>query len=308
MGSLLDLVGIGIDIAQTRQIYKARSELERLKAGAQAAAERQMILEILRNFIFDIAQDVRMLEKHLETLPLQSYTVARALKWRIKDSGISPEIFPDLADKEYVQEVLTSIDSIAKRSREHLSNEQLARANTATDYIIEGDLLARAIEAKSALEDLQVMDLEWKKASKQASHTSSLKSIGCLGLIGTFTIVPMVLMVLVGFMGSISEILASISMVFSIGVWLVCLVGSIVLLGKGKPQRYRELQAQREALREKLLPADEWNRVVQLWGDLPSQGYRKIQAERQRFLNGIFGQIEGFDKFMLPGQQSATVG
>ncbi len=298
MSGWLDLIGIGIDVAQSHQIYKAREELGQLQAGAQAEAARKLILEMMRSFVFEIVQDIKALEDHMQTAPQQVYVVARALEWRLQDSGISPDIFPDFADKEYVQQAFTRIKSATQQSRGRLSEEQLTQAETAIGYITESGLLNQAIGAKSALEELQSTEPEWNMLSKQAGKASGSKTLGCLGLFFTFSFVPLLIGGVVGWLASINDILGSISGLLGMGAWLACLVGSIVLMAKSKPARYQQMKVERESLQSKLMKREEWEKITALWGDLSSQGYRDIQTTRANFLRGVFGQVEGFDKFL----------
>lgn len=115
---------------------------------------------------------------------------------------------------------------------------------------------------------------------------------------GTFIIVPAILIGIVSTMSNTSELLGSISGVVATLVWLVCLAGSIALLAQSKPTRYEQLQKTRETWRSKLLPREKWEQVVSLWGEKSSQGYQEVQESRNNFLHGIFGQVEGFDKFL----------
>ncbi len=298
MSGWLDLIGIGIDVAQSHQIYKAREELGQLQAGAQAEAARKLILEMMRSFVFEIVQDIKALEDHMQTAPQQVYVVARALEWRLQDSGISPDIFPDFADKEYVQQAFTRIKSATQQSRGRLSEEQFTQAETAIGYITESGLLNQAIGAKSALEELQSTEQEWNMLSKQAGKASGSKTLGCLGLFFTFSFVPLLIGGVVGWLGSINDILGGISGLLGMGAWLACLIGSIVLMAKSKPARYQQMKVERESLQNKLMKREEWEKITALWGDLSSQGYRDVQTTRANFLRGVFGQVEGFDKFL----------
>lgn len=302
MSGWLDLIGIGIDVAQSHQIYKAREELGQLQAGAQAEAARKLILEMMRSFVFEIVQDIKALEDHMQTAPQQVYVVARALEWRLQDSGMSPDIFPDFADKEYVQQAFTRIKLATQQSRGRLSEGQLTQAETAISYITETGLLTKAIEAKSAQEELQATEPEWRKLANQASSASTRKTLGCFGLLFfTFGLIPMGLGAFVLFVGDLNEFLGAVSGLIAVGIWIACLVGNIILIKKGKPAHYEQMKTEREELQKKLLPRDVWEKVVNLWGDLSSQGYRDIQATRANLLRGVFGQVEGFDKFLPSG-------
>ncbi len=293
MSGLLDLIGIGIDIAQSHQIYKAREELGQLKAGVQTEAARKLILEMMRSFVFEIMQDIKALEDHMQTAPQQVYVVARALEWRLQDSGISPDIFPDFADKEYVQQAFTKIKLATQQSRGRLSEEQLTQAETAIKYTTEAGLLNQAIEAKSAFEKLQATEAEWNELSKQSSSASKSKTWGCSVLFLAFALLFACLAASLG--GDTGWV------IFTGFVGMICLVGGVVLMAKSKPAHYQQAKAIREELQKKLLPREQWDKVVNLWGDLSSLGYRDIQTTRANFLRGVFGQVEGFDKFLPSG-------
>lgn len=301
MSGWLDLIGIGIDVAQSHQIYKAREQLAQIQTGAQEEAMRKLVLEVMRNFVFEIAQDIKALEEKMQVAPQQVYVVARALEWRLQDSGISPEIFSEFSDKEYVQQTFTKIRTAVQQSRTLLAQEQLTQAETAIGYIVESGLLNQAIEAKSALEELKSTETEWNILSKQAGNASGMKTLGCLGLFLTFSLVPMFIMMFVVILAAYNDILGNISGLLGLVAWFVCLIGSIVLVAKSKPAHYQQMKAERESLQSKLMKSEEWNKVIALWGDLSSQGYRDIQDTRANFLRNVFGQLEGFDKFLPSG-------
>jgi len=298
MSGWLDLIGIGIDVAQSHQIYKAREELQQLQAGAEEAALHKAVLEMMRNFVFEIAQDIKALEDKMQTAPQQVYVVARALEWRLQDSGISPDIFSEFNDKEYVQQTFTKIRTAVQQSKALLSQEQLTQAETAVGYIAESGLLNQAIETKSAFEELQSTEPEWNRLSKQAGKASSMKTLGCLGLFLTFSVVPVSILIVVSLIYSINDTLGAISRLLGIGAWLVCLVGSVILMAKIKPIPYQQMKVKRESLQSKIMKQDDWKKAISLWGNLSSQGYRDIQTTRANFLRGIFGQVEGFNKFL----------
>lgn len=298
MSGWLDLIGIGIDIAQSNQIYKAREQLNQLQSGAQEEAVRKFILETMRNFIFEIAQDIKALEERMDIAPQQVYIVARALEWRLQDTGISPDLFPDFADKEYVQQTFTRIQKAMRQSRDRLSVEQVTQADTAINYAIEASLLNKTIEAKLALEELYSTEPEWRQLSSEASSADSRKTTGCLVLFLTLAVLPAGLALVIAIVYDISEFLASIVGFVGFCLWVLALVWNIKLFGKGKPAQYEQVKAHREELQKKLLPKEEWDQAVRLWGNLSSQGYQEMQATRTRFLQNMLGQVEGFEKFL----------
>jgi len=69
-------------------------------------------------------------------------------------------------------------------------------------------------------------------------------------------------------------------------------------MAKIKPIPYQQMKVKRESLQSKIMKQDDWKKAISLWGNLSSQGYRDIQTTRANFLRGIFGQVEGFNKFL----------
>jgi hypothetical protein len=302
MGSWLDLVNAGLNVAHSHQIRQAQEQLQAMEADAAEAALRAHILEIMRNYVFEISQDIRALDEHLQTAPQQVYVIAHALRWRIQELGITPEIFPEFADKEYVQQTQTKIKDAIQQSQSLMPPEQRAQADKAVKFVEQSALLQKAIDAMSAKEKLADTEQEWAALSQKAKRAKNNKTLGCLALVGTFLIVPAISDVISALMASISEFLGGLTMLISLVVWVGGMIGSIVLLAKqSKPEGYEQLKETRETWKSELLPNETWERVVSLWGKRTSQGYQEIQRSRNNFLSGMFGQVDGFDKFLPAG-------
>lgn len=301
MSGWLNLLNIGIDAAQSYQIRKTREDLGRIHAGQQEEAARKLILEMARNFVFEIAQQLKALEDQAQTAPQQAYIVARALDWRLQDNGISPVLFPDFADKEYIENTFSRIRAVVKVSKAALSEEQLDEAELAVKFVTQSDLLNRAIAAASAWEELQARAPEWRDLSKQAASASNGKTLGCLALIGTFTVLPAILGAITMGLANESEGLGAFAAVLSIIVWGACLVGGIVLRTKKKPEAYEQMKTRREELNKQLLSREQWEPIISLFGSKSSQGYRDIQSLRADFIGGIVDQVQGLDGFLPAG-------
>jgi hypothetical protein len=300
MSSWLDLVNFGLNAAHSYQIQQTRAQLQRMETDAVESALHAQLLEIMRNFVFEIAQDIKALEDHLQTAPQQVYVVAHALRWRFQNMGITPEIFPEFVDKEYVQKTRTKIGEAIQSSKALMRPSQLTQAETAVKFVTQSDLLQQAIEAMSAKEKLQASESEWKAVSTENQQAKNQKGLGCLALFGSLFIVPGILFSIVPLFFTVSELLGGISTMIAALVSLGCIVGSINLMvkSKSKPKRYEELKEMREGWRNKLLPRETWEEVVRLWGEKSSYEYKEIQQSHNDFLRGMFGQVEGFDKFL----------
>lgn len=306
MSSWLDLIGIGIDVAQSYQIYQARQQLGQMQAGAEATALQKQVLEVLRNFVFETAQDVKALEQRVTGSPQPVYVVARALNWRFQDIGISPEIFPDFSDKEYVLKVQETIAGVTQETRDRLSDAQVSQADACVQAIVQMPLLEQAIEAQEAHEHLQATEAEWRAIS--AKRTKGM--FGGLGTLAfAWVICPM--------MACISSSIASINrfstgqvggfftQVMEGGILLTTLlvmlggsIGGIILLAKSSTGRFGELKRARRAWREKMPAREVWEQIVAAFGEQSSDEYREMRAARQNLMRQVLARVEGFDKYL----------
>jgi len=225
----LDLLDVGIGAAQFYQIRKAREQLSRTEAGAAAEAMRTETLEVLRNFVFECAQDLKALESHVASSPQAVYVVARAFEQRFQEIGITPAIFPEFADKEYVQQVQTKTQAAIQESHNRLSADQIQQAGACFDAIMQMPLLNQAIEATQAVEQLQATKAEWEALDKKARRASSRKGLGILGLGGTFLLLAPIACFVAMFLGQANDVLGLLGMLGVCAVILGGLVGSILL-------------------------------------------------------------------------------
>jgi hypothetical protein len=299
-----DWVIIGIDAAQLHQIRKAREQLSRAEAGAAAEATRRKVLEVLRNFVFECARDLKALESHTHSSPQPVYVVARAFERRFQEIGITPGIFPEFADKEYVQQVQTKTRAAIQESRNRLSDSQLQQAEACFNAIVQMPLLNQAIEATGALEQLQATEAEWKALGKQASKARQRKVLGFLVLGVTFLFLAPLACVVASILGSVRDILGELGLLGVPVVLLGGLVGSILLITSGlkaTPSDYQRLKTTRQKWQAKLMPRETWEQVVALFGEHDSVEYRNIRTTREDLMRAVLGQVEGFDELLPAG-------
>lgn len=164
---VLDLVGFAVDMHQSAQIHNARQSLQRIEAGAMQEAARKQVLEVLRNFVFTIGQNLRALEQYTESLPQPAYIAAKTLLWNFQDAGITPEIFPEFTDKEYVQQVREKLHTIVQTSHNRLENMQLQQADLCVKFLIEMPTLEQAVGSHIARKQLLTTETEWRKLSNR---------------------------------------------------------------------------------------------------------------------------------------------
>lgn len=131
--------------------------------AAQMDALRKAFIEAMRKLVFDISRDLQLAAEHLETYPMQVYIVARASETKYKDAGLSPDIFPEFSDKEYVHSTQKKLNQVLAASRSNLNPEQIEQSEMAVKGLTELPLLNEAIVAKSSLEQIQASEAEWRK-------------------------------------------------------------------------------------------------------------------------------------------------
>lgn len=119
------------DFAGTAVEYAQLSRLENLLEQQAEAEIIQTMLQELRNRIFkykEAAQEILSIEED----PKIAAGMMRVLEMRMQDSGITPDIFPDLSDKEYVASVIRSVRENSQRLMTQLSPEEQEEVNEMT--------------------------------------------------------------------------------------------------------------------------------------------------------------------------------
>ena len=291
-----DWLHAGLEVAAYSQARKARQTAEMIQADMQTATAiaarkeaQEALIKAMRNFIFDIHRDIQLAEEHIREFPQQVFILARTLEFRLKDSGLTPEVFPEFSDKDYVHNTQKKISSVISESRASLTTDQIEQSDVGIKYLTEMPLLAEAFKAKSSLEQIQDTEQEWKSLEGSKNGAKTKRNFGFLALIAS----PCLCLGL----GSGGASNASAGWI----VGFLVLIGAIALLVGGRVDlpKYNELKSQRETLRKNLLPADLWHQVIEKFGDLPSAEYQKLLEERSAFLNPVLGNE--FQRFLADG-------
>lgn len=301
----LDLVDLAIDVKQAADLHKAREQLRRIEMGAAEESLRRQVVEVLREFVFSSAQEVKTLETYLEGSPQPVYVAARVLEWRFQDVGIAPQVFPEFSDKEYVQGIQGDLARVIQDSRSRLTPGEISRAEECVDAFVQIPLLDQAIEAQSAREYLQATEDEWKQIS---GRKTLLLLAGLAALVGSFIICPSTCCHFTSLTSSIrNETLEPILGFATLAVhgvlFLASMIGGIVLLAKSSGPRYRELKENRKQWTEKTLDGETWDQIVGLFGEQGSEGYRHLRVERETVIREVMSQIEDaalHDKLLPP--------
>lgn len=119
LNTLLDLASLGAELSMANQ-------LEEMQRQGAAAAMIQAVVAEIRNRIFkynEMAKDILAAEK---TRPREAAGAMRLLELRLKNSGLSSEMFFELPDKEYMSNTVRLIQESGRRLTEALSESEQA--------------------------------------------------------------------------------------------------------------------------------------------------------------------------------------
>jgi len=285
-----DWIHAGLELGTYLQAKHAQKSLSDIKAATEMELARRLVLEAMRNFIFDVYRDIQRAEEHLGRYPQQVYIIARALERRLVDSGLSPDIFPDFHDKEFVYKVGRKVLAIAHEARGHLTRAQVQQSELAVKYIVEMQPLYQAISDRAARESLEATEEEWRRLRARHNSQNSYKALGIFW--GFMTLCVALPLAAVGlgmmFSGSIAEVVFGLAFIgFAV---VIALVTAVLLSKRGKVDpRYQELKEHREKWKEMLASPEEREEHLSLFGKLTSRQLRKMYKERMEFLRPLLG-------------------
>ena len=314
-----DFIFAGLELMTYNEALKAQNNLKEMKTAQDVAIAQRALLEAMRNFIFDIARDIQLAEPNISTYPQQVYIVASTLGWRLHDSGLTPEIFPEFSDKEYVFKTQNKIVEIVGKCQQNLNRAQIQQADLAVKYIVEMPMLLQATKANWSLEQIRATQQKWDKVSKE---DNARKGSGCLNTLGFFGILfgswvictigngfSVILKTLIDNDTAGSVITLPVQLI-TLSLSLVALIGGGLFFGKrlwhnlsaSKPDpSINALRQKREEWKQSLMSPDEWKHAKSVFGeDLSNERLRKLYSERAAFLEPLMGKE--YLKTLLPGK------
>lgn len=292
----LDVINIGIDAAQSAQLAKARGEIKKMEERQMQEAVRKEILDNLRNLIFASQKASEALEVRLEKSPLPVYVGARLLEYRLTDLDVTPEIFPDFTDKEYVHKAQSSISRLKKNSKAKLVQKQITKAEECVTAIVEMPLLNDALDWKKAEKLLQDTESDWKRQSGR-------KTMFRLGAVGALVVaVPLACLSLIASVGTSNSSLQNLGCLGGFALPVVGLIGAIFLFAVGSGQIKGNLAKDREEA-AKTIPDDKTQEMMkEKFGPLEEKDLKSLSVDRGELIQGVMGEVmdsEDYDRFLL---------
>lgn len=126
VNTMLDIGIIGMQASQ-------KNKLEQLQRQNAEAALIEALLRALRDEIFRYKQAADEVLKLESNDPKSAAAGMKILFLQLQDFGLTPDMFPDISDKEYVATTTKSIRDNAKRLEGSLSTEDQAEVDTVVD-------------------------------------------------------------------------------------------------------------------------------------------------------------------------------
>lgn len=287
-----DWIHAGLELGTYLQAKHAQQQLSDIKTAAEVGLAQQALLAAMRNFIFDVYRDIQLAEEQLERFPQQVYIVSKTLERRLVDSGLSPEMFPDFHDKEFVLKVGKKVVTVAKRAKERLSRAQVQQSAVAVKYIAEMPILQQAIMDRYALESLWATEKEWTRLRKHQGSRNLFVMLAVLGL-GSFLCggIPLGIGGLEMMMERASFGAFVVGMIF-VGLAGAMGVGEVIFLLRIKKSnpKYKALKTKREEWQKMLISREERSEYVSLFGDLSNAQLRAVYKKRLAFLEPLLGR------------------
>lgn len=119
-----DVLDVGLDVANVAINVNNASQLEELRMQGAATALIQAIIKELRDQIFNYKQVAESILASENESKIISAGAMKVLETRLNKSGITPDLFQELADKEYVANTLKLVRENSNRLFNMLSENE----------------------------------------------------------------------------------------------------------------------------------------------------------------------------------------
>ena len=184
INTLLDVTNVAIGVSNYTQ-------LQQLKQQGQNAAAIQALLAAMRDEIFKFRQAAKDVLDHEYVSPLVPAVAMRMLEIRLEASPITPDLFADLNDKEYVAETYRFIHKGTTHFMNELPSSETTQVNTAAEKSLE--LADYTFYVKNYQEGRKLREATktFKELNKRTTTSSQSKAwgMGCLAYLAIIVIV-----------------------------------------------------------------------------------------------------------------------
>lgn len=274
LNTLLDLASLGVEISMA-------DKLEAMRRQGAASAMMQALLSEIRNRVFKYSETAKNILAAEATAPVQAAGAMRLLEIRLQDSGLTPEMFNELSDKEYLSNTVRTVRENAGRLMGQLAPEgrqaadsMLSKATRLPDYDFYVENYAKGQQYRQALPE--------SKGPGSGSRTLGLLGmLGCGGLALLGSCAPLLLLSAPNSNGSGQ---------FFLG-WLVCV--GVAVWGFITFQRSGKALAAKQVVDKIASEMDmaEFDRLDREFGGNPGH-VSQLRSEAQAALAQFFGDAK----------------
>ena len=131
---LFDIMHLGIEARQFHQVMRLREEVARLAYYTEIAAQKMELLNYYRQIIYWARQKNNELAGEIRNAPIQVFVLSSVIFNQINDIGITPDVFDDFSEKQYVDLTMNELRQNAYQSMQFLSGEQTVFCKIKTDH------------------------------------------------------------------------------------------------------------------------------------------------------------------------------
>lgn len=287
-----DWINAGLELATLAKVHKAQQDIGSMKNAAQVEQTHKELINAMRNFIFEISQNIKRIDEYIESSPLQVMIVSKVLQLKILGSGLSPQMFPEISDKEYYVDTQRKIETIIKKVENQLNKENLSIAEKSVEYISEIPLLKEAVISSKAEENLNKTEEQWITMDKQRTKRRTFLWLGILAILpfvcgcplSSFIAVPIAYVY-----ETSSKALGIFLIILLILLTLALLVGAIwmIIYGAKSFPGYKGLKQKRQEWTSALLSQLDKSKLVSKFGKLSSVEYKNLLDQRISYLDPI---------------------
>lgn len=217
--SWLKAIGIGLDLADAYIAEQNAKKLKELQMQGAAIALIEALIKELRNQIFNFKQTAEAILVNEAETPVIAAGAMKLLERRLSESGITPDVFQEITDKEYTATVIRLIRENSDRMLRGLSKEEQAEIN-------------HVASVASRLQDYEFYVENYQKGKELQKATEVITTYknrqGCLPIVGLILYIypgiafPFLFAVMLG--GS-SDAGQSIVGFIGLGLWTWGLIG-----------------------------------------------------------------------------------
>jgi hypothetical protein len=277
----LDAIGVGLDIANIAISSSNAERLEELRRQGAAMALIQAIVKELRDQIFNFKQTAEVILANESKSPKITAGAMKVLELRLQQSGIAPDLFQELGDKEYTASAIRLIRDNSSRLVGQLSLEEqteVHRMASAASRLPDYNFYLSVYKDAKRLEEAQQIVAQYG-----GRNSCLMKIIGILIIWpGFFT--PLLCGSMFGEDG------AGFGLLLGFGIWLAALVGYARWIGIGK---YGSANKTVNELKGKI----DLERFMELDKEFGGESkVRELQQQAQSLAQNFFGESQ-----LLPG-------